>query len=349
METSDTPTSTLSDDNGPTLETQDSFASEASNSYSKGTFPHLKTDMSQQDRATLETILITDSQKIQKLFGDLVNATKSSLEKHSCVKKIKSFLSEYNFLAVKKSASKKLLQECLPELAAAETVIDIFTVIHHFYSFFHFDLIATIIEKCCAGNDDLKEQLKIYESEFKEFCKRKARECPAGTFGTEGEPEENEIHLVVKTKGDFEAFTLEAENIFRLKLCKCFGVKPSALRFIDASEGCIRLVFSLPSFLEEAIFPLSDQQKESLRGEGVMLLRSNQTEQFCDREELETHDTLCLDKPTGEMAQPTVDLDSQSTTEGVLDCAVLNRFDFSLNRSEWQHWGFHCPQQGGRG
>ena len=323
METSNTPTSTLSDDNGPTLETQDSFASEGSSTYSQGTFPHLETDMSPLERAILEARLITDSQKIQKLFGDLVNAIKSSLEKHSCPKKIIAFLSEYNFFALTKSATKKMLLECLPELAAAETVIDIFTVIRPFYSFFHYDLITTIIEKCCAGNDDLKEQLKNYESELKEFCKRNAKECPAGTFGTEGEPEENEIHLVVKMKGDFKMFTLETENVFRLKLCIFFGVKPSALRFTDASEGCIRLVFSLPSFLEEAIFPLSDQQKESLHGEGVMLLRSNQTEQFCDREELEKHDTLCQGMPTGEMAQPTVDLDSQSTTEGVLDCTVL--------------------------
>ena len=267
---------------------------------------------------TVEGELSLQSYRIQKCFSDLVNDTKSTLANHVPIESLRSFLSEFNFIAQTKSAPAKLFRDCLPELNVAETVDDAFDVIRPFYSFFNFELIGEIIKKYSTESDKLREQLEGYKTRFDAFCKRKVYECPAGIHGAPDRPKENEVHLVVKMKGDFKGFTLEAVNLFHGRLCEILGVKAYALHFIEASEGCIRLVFSLPWFLEKAIFPLSDHQKENLRWEGGMQLMSNQTEQFRDTEELEKHDTLGQVRPSGESA-----VESNSTTEGALDYNII--------------------------
>ena len=64
----------------------------------------------------------------------------------------------------------------------------------------------------------------------------------------------------------------ELEN-FQYRLSKLFGVSPqSVLRLCRVEEGCLRLIFQMPSFVQQEIFPLSSEQEEALAAEGVIRL-----------------------------------------------------------------------------
>ena len=75
----------------------------------------------------------------------------------------------------------------------------------------------------------------------------------------------------MKVDSVYEEFTVKELKKFEYRLSKIFCVSPqSVLRLCRVKEGCLQLIFQVPSVVQQAIFPLSSEQERALAAEGVI-------------------------------------------------------------------------------
>ena len=161
-----------------------------------------------------------------------------------------------------------LLRNQLDEIMRAECVENVFCILGNYYSFFNYGLIEKIIS--WFGTQEDKKRLKAYTEHFKRFCKRRTFECPSKIFGHP--VNEGKTNLVVKVEESWDPKVgCSLENV--LRLCNSLGeileVESETLYLYQIDEGCVELLFQVPSFVEEDIFPLSMEQQHALASIGV--------------------------------------------------------------------------------
>ena len=169
---------------------------------------------------------------------------------------------------VSKQSQKPLLQTFFQELQNAGSIENVLWVIRDYFSFFNYRVIEHIVNG--LGTDQDKVELKDYKKDFHQYSKRRIFECPP-VYG----PMSNADHtdLVLKVDSAYDQFTVEELDNFEYKLTRIFGVSPqSVLRLCQVEEGCLQLIFQVPSFVQQEIFPLSSEQERALAAEGVIRL-----------------------------------------------------------------------------
>ena len=71
----------------------------------------------------------------------------------------------------------------------------------------------------------------------------------------------------------YEDFTVKELKKFQYRLSRILHISPqSVLRLCRVEEGCLQLIFQVPSFVQQEIFPLSSEQVSALTAEGVIRL-----------------------------------------------------------------------------
>ena len=79
--------------------------------------------------------------------------------------------------------------------------------------------------------------------------------------------------LVLKLDSVYDKFTVKELKKFEYRLTRILHVSPqSVLRLCRVEEGCLQLIFQVPSFVQQEIFPLSSEQESALVAEGVIRL-----------------------------------------------------------------------------
>ena len=71
----------------------------------------------------------------------------------------------------------------------------------------------------------------------------------------------------------YEEFTVKEIKKFEYRLSRMLHVTPqSVLRLCRVEKGCVQLIFQVPSFVQQEMFPLSSEQERALAAESVMRL-----------------------------------------------------------------------------
>ena len=77
----------------------------------------------------------------------------------------------------------------------------------------------------------------------------------------------------MKVDLQYENYTVTEIEGFRQKLSKILRVSSQGvLRLCRVEKGCFQLLFQVPSFVQQVIFPLSREQERALAAEGVIRL-----------------------------------------------------------------------------
>ena len=92
-------------------------------------------------------------------------------------------------------------------------------------------------------------------------------ECPT-KIGPTHTPNNKELHVKV----EFDYSKLVELKQFQCRLSLILEVSVHVLRISSIKEGCIQLTFLIPSFVQEAIFPLSAEQEAALKELGIIQL-----------------------------------------------------------------------------
>ena len=236
-------------------------------------FPYLKVSgLSPEQQEGLRIRLCVESEDIVRKFGHLHSRVYESLCKRNVpvAKLVAHLLSLRAFDPVYKDSQKPALQSFIKELRSTESIEDVLFIIRDCISFFNYHVIEHIVNE--LGTDQDRTELQNYEREFDEYSKRRVYECPP-VYGPKSDADHAD--LVVKVDSVFEEFTVKELKKFQYRLGRIFCVSPqSVLRLCRVEEGCLQLIFQVPSFVQQEIFPLSSEQESALAAEGVIRLTS---------------------------------------------------------------------------
>ena len=233
-------------------------------------FPYLKVSgLTPEQQEGLRIRLCVESEDIVRKFGHLHSRVYESLCKRNVpvAKLVAHLLSLRAFDPVYKDSQKPALQSFIKELRSTESIEDVLFIIRDCISFFNYHVIEHIVNELGTNQD--RTELQKYEKEFDQYSKHRVYECPT-VCGSKSDA--GHVDLVVKVDSVYEDFTLKELKKFQYRLSTILHISPSVLRLCQVEEGCLQLIFQVPSFVQQEIFPLSSEQESALAAEGVIRL-----------------------------------------------------------------------------
>ena len=237
-------------------------------------FPYLDYgNLDEGDREDLTFILSQDLSNMIKGFATLTSEVRVSLDERGI--SVPRLTAHALGLGAYDSPEmvKPLLEEDQEKLQQAKTVHDVFLIIQPHMSFFNYELLKHITDSKKLCTDDDRKRMDNYCIKFNEFCRRKIFEVPPGAFGQStaiAKRAKRKLFAVLVTKHEAESnlvFVKEAKH----KIASILKLKPSTLHLHRIDEGSLILVFSIPCFVADQIFPLEPSTKDKLKAEGFLI------------------------------------------------------------------------------
>ena len=238
---------------------------------SASSFPYLDlSGLTHEQQQELRGRLQFESQEIMIRFQELVSATIKSF-KRRCVpldELVSDVMTFGAFDPVFKEPQMPVFRHCFKELKAADTIPKVFLVLNDYFSFFNYHIIEHIIKQ--LGTEEDKAELQRYKEDFNQYAKRRVFECPP-KLGPVSDADHGDIF--VKVDAQYDNYTVKQIEGFRQKLSKILHLSSQGiLRLCRVDKGCFQLMFQVPAFVQQEIFPLSRQQEIALATVGVIRL-----------------------------------------------------------------------------
>ena len=226
----------------------------------KLSFPHIKTVvLDEHTREQLEGRLRLDSRKMIQEFHILRCKFFTSLEEQNIAT---GKLVEY----LKEEITDPLLTE-----SKSTALEDVKKIMRKYTSFFDYQLIEYMIK--LTGTDKDIDQLKLYETSFIDYAKRRIYECPA-IFGS---PDSSATELHFKLDSKYDEWKLKELKDFQYRLCLKLNISVYVCRLLSIKKGCFLVTFEIPSHICESKFPLSSEQERDLMELGIIQLSYGET------------------------------------------------------------------------
>ena len=231
-------------------------------------FPTLSPEkLCREEKELLCQKLYTDSEDMMYKFQEIFAAMTDSLKKRDI--SISEITHHLKLLGPIKPTYKDTglppLRHQLPGLADAKTVDAAMSIIMDYCSFFNYRMLEHLINNLGTEQDKLK--LAKYKEDFAKYGERRVFECPSKV----GEMrEEGHANMIVTLDDSFDNCTVNHLYSFTGNLQKTLNL--SHLRLCRISLGSIKLIFQIPHFVQQAIFPLSSEQEAELSSLGVVQL-----------------------------------------------------------------------------
>ena len=164
------------------------------------------------------------------------------------------------------------------DLSEAKDIYDIFLVISPYYSWFSYELFRKIVRT--HGSDEDKENMEQYCQAFSEYCQR----IPCVEFR-----ESNSKSLCqtkIKFKLDCDIESLNVYNIKRIErnIAKILKLQPSVLVLSNIQDGCMALIFLVPSHIAAQLVQLAIEEKTTLHKEIRMISVHQEQDDPCPQE-----------------------------------------------------------------
>ena len=238
---------------------------------SASSFPYLDlSGLTHEQQQELRGRLQFESRNIMVQFQKLVSATIKSFQRR-CVPLddlVSHVMTLGTFDPVFKEPQVPVFCHYFKELKAADTIPKLFIVLNDYFSFFNYHIIEHIIEE--LGTEEDKVELQKYKECFNQYAKRRVFEC-LPEFGAVSDAERANIFVKVDSK--YDKYTVGEIEEFRHKLSDILGVSSQGiLHLCRIDRGCLQLMFQVPSFVQQEIFPLSREQETALTNMGVIRL-----------------------------------------------------------------------------
>ena len=208
-------------------------------------------------------------QDISENFAELVDSIQESLKSRGVkVKELtRKLMLLKGFIPHNKAKEELLLQDRISEMKAAETIDDVFDILNDYWSFFSYKIIEFIVKR--LGTNDDETNLKSYEDNFTEYCRRSVFECPY-CICPQKSPHFAELVMKVVSDSMIKPYSMKAIQLFQAEVSSLLYITEYTLKLCSVEEGCLQLKFQIPHFLSKFLFPLSADQIKSLKDLGVI-------------------------------------------------------------------------------
>ena len=231
-------------------------------------FPYLDTKMLRiKDRRELESRLVREMGDMICLFARFRSSMIDSFESQKLeVKRVVDFVLSLGKLA--SLCPKALSEKDEGHLRESKSILDVFSALLPYTSFFHYRIIETLVSTFGTLQDG--EKLKQYVAAFNRFCKRSVFEVPPNVFRCAIEKSEDKVFSI---KYITEATPSLGEIVVvHGKIAEVLGVSSWALQLCSIEKGCVCLRFWIPPRVADHVLPVSQSQQAALNDIGVRIL-----------------------------------------------------------------------------
>ena len=140
------------------------------------------------------------------------------------------------------------------------TVTTVWNIIGDYISFFDYEVLETIVD--ALGTDQDKQNMAEYKNDFKAYAGRHLFiQIPSQN---DPSPKEGNVLLFVLLDSSYNGCTIGHLKKLQNKLSTIFNLASGVLQLRKVKKGSVQLVFEIPCFTADAIFPLSLDQEVAL-------------------------------------------------------------------------------------
>ena len=212
------------------------------------------------EHKTLIAALPVSIAEMQRSFGKVVTNTMKSLESTVTTKQFALSLIALGAYEPVTKKEQSLLDDHEDEIFEAETILNIYRIIRPYMSFFNPELLAYVIET--HGTQVNRDDFKEYMSKLNTFCQSIV--VPPMKFSSEESSLYIERREEVRIKLNMSDRRLQCLRDIKSSIATILGVKKAVLYINSVEEGSIEVIFLVPQFVIQHLFPLSDVQVEAI-------------------------------------------------------------------------------------
>ena len=234
-------------------------------------FPFINTTrMSDTETDILISRLSEESDEILKKFGTLFNEIKTWLNHAVSLESYKDILRNIRAFEPLSEANHTLLNNRKQEIKEAQDHQTLHDIVNDYVNWFNYQLLGEIVvNKLANANPFDTGLISIYKTELYSFCERCIYECPM-----QSRTNNSGKYLCLKVEMPTEIMKLKANKIkvFQGQLCRALRLATYSLKLCLVVDGCVQVVFSIPTSVHAALFPLSSDTLNKLVPLGVTKL-----------------------------------------------------------------------------
>ena len=247
-------------------------------------FPFL--DLSKINRCDKENLiqkLSDEMDEMQEAFGELFDGISQSLSSRGIT--TEQLAKRVLCLGTHRSGNvqRPLCEDHKQKLIEATSIDRSFIILNDHMSFFNFELLAWIVKSKQLCSDEDRKQLVDYRMKFEHFCRRKVFEVPFHTLrqDTADSSIKRQTNFAVLMTMDETEYTLLDADKARRKIATLFNLRAGTLHLQWIDKGSLIVVFSIPIFVAERLFPLNSHQIHCLKCEGFTVFAVVDTGMTC--------------------------------------------------------------------
>ena len=233
-------------------------------------YPYL--DMGKLNKASRVDLIAKLESEVEDIgfkFADLMCSTRTSLNDRKVSPKDLA-ISVLSLKAMQSAAFQKpLVLKDEDKILSAESVSDILLTLMPYMSFFNYEVLKHIIND--LGTDEDRKNMESYLNSFHQFCKRNVFEVPPNVYGQASSTLES-MFAVKLTDSSNDSVTVIKVSNARRRIAKILDINPSCLYLCHVDKGCVELVFLMPTFVAEQVFPLTSSQLADLSDIGISII-----------------------------------------------------------------------------
>lgn len=228
-------------------------------------------EMSNAEIALLISRLTDEAKDMFDKFDEFFDTYSTWIKENVTLSLYKSVLQNITGAEALSENDTCLLEDRRKEIREANDFESLADIIHQYVNWFNYSLLGRIIARICGkiakNSDDFSKEVENYESKLQQFCKRRIYECPMSTQLP------HDPYLCVKVEiPDNHLKFLKAKHImkFQADLGKALDLPLYTLKLCSVAEGCVEILFSIPTSIHNTLFPLHDVVLNKLIPLGVI-------------------------------------------------------------------------------
>ena len=168
-------------------------------------------------------------------------------------------------------STKSLFYAAFPELDKASDLIDVFEVVGRYCSWFNHSVIYSIIKVYCKDSKELKIAYHDFRRNLERYCRNRCKKCPLKN-GYGRERESDKARIVVKVDRHWSHIRLYHLEEILFNIARILDIPKRTLYLYTVDKGCVQLTLLIPSYIPDALFPLTAEKGVAMMKMGVTFL-----------------------------------------------------------------------------
>ena len=220
--------------------------------------------MSESEYAVLFDRLTNESRAMNQDFDNLFDAFRQWLDNHNksleCYKDILCNIRGFDKLEC--TVNSQFLEDRETEIYEADEIRKLHNIVKEYVNWLNNYLLGNIIEsaakKINVTQEDFISMVSEYNNKLESFCKRCIYECPFPPEKDKGDGSKKYLCIKVAMHERYVKLKINVLIEFHGRLIKALGLLPHTLKLCQADDGCIEILYSMPTSVHTALFPLHD-------------------------------------------------------------------------------------------